>query len=114
MRDDAGRLADILEAIDKIEARTGGGRAEFDADEMVRVWVVHHLQILGEAANLLTNELIEQYPLTPWRKIIGMRHVLVHHYFEIDRDLVWDVVDRDLPELKSQIQSILNELKSAE
>ena len=81
MRDDAGRLADIIEAIEKIETHTSAGKAAFAIDEMIQVWVVHHLQILGEAANMISKELIEQYPKIPWRKVIGMRNVLVHHYF---------------------------------
>lgn len=110
MRDDRGRLVDILEAIEKIETRTGGGRKAFDADEMIQVWVVHHLQILGEAANMLTEKLLEDYPNASWRKMIGMRHILVHHYFEIDHDVVWDVVENSLPVLKDQINMILDDL----
>lgn len=58
MRDNAGRLEDILEAIEKIESRTRGGWEVFKIDEMLQVWVLHHLQIIGEAVNRLSERLL--------------------------------------------------------
>lgn len=57
---------------------------EFDDDELVQVWVVRHLQIIGEAAGRLSDNMRRQQPDVPWRKIIRMRSVLVHGYFEVD------------------------------
>ena len=107
MRSDRERLLDILEAIEKIEQRIGQDRAAFDADAMLQVWVVHHLQIIGEAANRLSNDFLTRHPVISWGKLIGMRHVLVHGYFEIDLEIVWKAVEQDIPALKSQIQRIL-------
>lgn len=107
MRSDRERLYDILEAIDKIEQYKSEQKTLFDSDELLQVWVVHYLQIIGEAASRITNELREQYAEIPWGKIIGTRHVLVHGYFDIDLDLVWSAVDIDLPVLKTQIRGIL-------
>jgi len=95
VRRDDQRLRDILEAIERIERVAVRGREAFDADELVQVWVVHHLQILGEAARALTGPIRAKYGQVPWSVIIGMRHILVHDYFGIDLAEVWTVVERD-------------------
>lgn len=107
MRSDQERLLDILEAIGKLEAHKASQKADFDADEMLQVWAVHYLQIIGEAASRISNDLRSQHPEIPWGKMIGTRNVLVHGYFAIDLDIVWSALDVDLLELKTQIQSIL-------
>ena len=81
---------------------------------MFQVWVVYHLQVLGEAARKLSSTIRAQYPEVPWTQIIGMRNILVHDYFGIDRDVVWAVVERDLPRLKPQITAILRDLEQGE
>ena len=70
-------------------------------------WIVRHLQIVGEVARALTESVRARAPEVPWAKIIGMRHILVHDYFGIDTDIVWDVVERDLPGLKQQLEDLL-------
>ena len=107
MRDQRERLFDILEAIERTERYAERGRAAFERDELVQVWTLHHLQIIGEAARSLKPEFRERFPEVPWDKIIGMRHVLVHHYFEIDTEIAWSVVERDLSSLKGHIQTLL-------
>lgn len=107
MRDDRERLLDILEAIERTERYTERGRSAFERDELVQIWVLHHLQILGEAARALDDSFKAESPEIPWKQIIGMRNILVHHYFEIDTDLVWSVVENDLPVLKQRIQALL-------
>jgi uncharacterized protein with HEPN domain len=103
-------LSDILEAIQHIEKYTSQGRERFDADELVQTWVIRHLQIIGEAARKLSPEIKESYPEVPWSKIIGMRHILTHHYFDIDEEVVWAVVENDLPDLNRQLREILKQL----
>ncbi|MGH3936594.1 MAG: HepT-like ribonuclease domain-containing protein [Pseudonocardiaceae bacterium] len=88
MRSDLDRVQDILEAIERVERHTDGGRAAFDTDELIQVWVVRHLQIIGEAASRLSDDARSRQPDIPWRKIIDMRHVLVHGYLDVDLDLV--------------------------
>jgi uncharacterized protein with HEPN domain len=105
MRDDRERLLDIIEAIERIEKVSVQGREYFYNDEMAQVWVIHHLQIIGEAVRGITSEFRTENPGIPWSDIIGMRNILIHHYFGIDRDAVWNVVERDLPALKSQLLS---------
>jgi uncharacterized protein with HEPN domain len=110
MRDDAGRVQDILEAIEKIESQLEGGREVFIGSELLHVWAVHHLQIIGEAASRLSNVFKQAHPEIPWAKIIGMRNVLIHDYTAIDLDIVWVAVERDLPALKRQVQALQEDL----
>jgi uncharacterized protein with HEPN domain len=94
MRDDRERLLDIQESIVHIERYTSQGRAAFDQDELIQTWVVHHLQIIGEASRGISQSLRDKYPAVPWTKIIGMRNILVHLYFGIDKEIVglsWNV-----------------------
>jgi uncharacterized protein with HEPN domain len=107
MRDDRERLLDILEAIEKIEKYASRGRQAFDTDELIQSWILNHLRILGEAARTLSVQTRQQFPSVPWSEIIGMRHILIHHYFAIDEDIVWRVVEEFLPVLKNQIKSRL-------
>ena len=109
MRSDRERLLDIQEAIAKIEQHASGNIEAFADDELQQVWVIHHLQIIGEAAYGLSQRFRADNPQIPWDQIIGMRHVLVHGYFEIDLDIVWAAIEKDLPPLKSAIEAILRE-----
>ncbi len=109
MRDDRQRLRDILEAIDRIQDRTGEGREAFEDNELLQVWVIYHLQVLGEAALHVSESLRSTHPDIPWQQIIGMRHILVHGYFQTDVDIVWQVVARDLPILRSQVADLLGQ-----
>lgn len=112
MRDPAERLRDILDAIANIERYAVRGRQAFESDELIQNWFVRHLQIIGEAAYALPKELRDQHSDIPWNEIIGMRHILVHDYFVIDIDIVWDAVDRDLPDLKGKVEGMLRALES--
>lgn len=107
MRDDDERLRDILEAIERIEKYASRGREAFDADELIQTWVLYHLQIVGEAVRAISPTTKEISDEVPWSKIIGMRNILVHNYFAIDKDLVWSVIENDLPALKNQISVLL-------
>lgn len=111
MRSDLERLKDVLEAIERIEKYTSNNQRSFFSDELIQTWVLHHLQIIGEAIARITPDLMEQYTEIPWRKIIGMRNILVHDYFGIDADVVWNVVENDLPNLKTWIHKIVHHLQ---
>ncbi|MBI3576096.1 MAG: DUF86 domain-containing protein [Gammaproteobacteria bacterium] len=110
MRDARERLRDILEAIEHIERYAAKGRSAFEADELIQSWFVRHLQIIGEAARGIPEEVSKQAPDIPWKDIIGMRHILVHDYFGINTGVVWGVIERDLPVLKRQILTLLRSL----
>lgn len=107
MRNDRERLQDILKATGQILAKTKRGREAFDSDEMLQVWVLHHLQIIGEAARSLSQEFRLLHPDRVWAEAAGMRNILVHHYFEIEAGEVWKVVENDLPPLRSKVTQIL-------
>ena len=111
MRDPKERLRDILDAIANVERYAVRGRRAFETDELIQNWFVRHLQIIGEAAYALPRELRERESNIPWTKIMGMRHILVHDYFAVDTDVVWDAVERDLPDLKVKIEAILRKLE---
>jgi uncharacterized protein with HEPN domain len=109
VRDDAGRLRDILDAIDKVGAYAEKGRHEFEEEELVQVWIVHHIQVIGEAARGLSPELRATHPEVPWSDVVAMRNLLVHEYFGIDLREVWDTAVNDIPPLRAQIQKILTD-----
>lgn len=77
MRGDRERLEDILEAITQIEKYTVSGLKVFQQEELIQIWVLHHLQIIGEATNSLSKELLMQYPEVPWAAIIAFRNILI-------------------------------------
>jgi uncharacterized protein with HEPN domain len=81
VRDPRERLKDILEAIGHIDRYAARGREAFEADELIQSWFVRHLQIIGEAARALPEEIRAKMADIPWSKVIGMRHILVHDYF---------------------------------
>jgi uncharacterized protein with HEPN domain len=113
VRDDAGRLQDILTAIVAIEEYVGKGRWEFDQNRVNQVWIVHHLLIVGEAARGLSEELRGANPDVPWSDIIAMRNLLIHEYFGIDRNEVWSTAVNDLPILRRHIEGMLVRLRDS-
>jgi len=111
MRSERERLLDILEAIERIEKYAAKGKHAFEADELIQNWMVNHITIIGEACRSLSDDFQAHYVAVPWADIIGMRNILVHHYFGIDEEAVWSVVEKDIPELKFNIEAILKSLK---
>jgi len=114
MRDDRERLQDIRDATAQIQKYTIRGREACERDELIQTWIVHHLLVLGEAARALSPELLARYPQVPWSDIVGFRNILIHEYFRIDRSIVWSVVERNLPDLNTQVNAILADLGAAE
>lgn len=110
MRNDHARLLDIIEAIERIEKYAVQGREAFEQDELIQTWIVHHLEIIGEAVRALTTEFRAQQADVPWSSIIGMRNILIHQYFGIDTAAVWAVVEHNLPDLKRRIEGFLQTL----
>jgi len=110
MRADRERLLDILEVIEPIEEYAARGEEAFRDDELIQNWMTSHIQVIGEAARSLSQEIRDRDRDIPWSLIIGMRHILVHHYFTIDLDRVWRVVHSDLPTLKPLIIGLLEKM----
>ncbi|MDP8241140.1 MAG: DUF86 domain-containing protein [Candidatus Hatepunaea meridiana] len=82
-------------------------RDDFDDNDDLRLALVHLIQIVGEAARLVSDECREKYPVIPWTKIIGMRHRIVHNYINIQFRIVWDVVKYELPSLVEELEKIV-------
>ena len=76
--------------------------------------MVHHLQVIGEAAARLPPELRSASPGVPWKQVIGLWNVLVHAYFRVDSDEIWVVVDRDIPALREEVVALLSTLPGTE
>lgn len=100
-------LDDILEAIRRVELYTGGkSYEEFARDILVQDGVLRNRANLGEAVKRLPAELTDLQPQIEWRKIAGLRDILVHEYGGVDLGIVWDVILSKLPELKAATQAI--------
>lgn len=110
MRDDRARLLDILEAIEKIEQRATTSKEQFLANELLQVWMIHHIQIIGEAAAHLPSSVRACSPSIPWEDVIAMRNVLVHQYFGIDLEEVWSTLVSEIPQLKTSMEGLLQNL----
>jgi uncharacterized protein with HEPN domain len=79
----------------------------FLKDEVLPAAVLHHLTVIGEAISRLSLELRELHPEVPWRQIIAVRHRIVHAYFDLDWQILWDAAIGDIPELRRQVLTIL-------
>ena len=107
-RDSLLYLRDMLESIAAIESfLIGIDRESFAQDRKTYSATIRELEIIGEASGKVPDELRNQHPGVPWRVLRDFRNVLAHHYFGINVDIVWDIVQRKLPELKVQIEEIL-------
>ena len=107
---DFDRLQHILAAIERIERYTSGkSYQDLVADDMMYYAVVKNIEIIGEAANMLTSDFVDLHSETPWKMVRGMRKYIVHEYCQIDDEVVWDVVENNLSELKDQVSRYLRE-----
>ena len=102
-------LNDISQAIDRIEEYIKNLSFDAFSDDQKSVdAVVRNLEIIGEAANRLPDEFKEKYSEIEWHKVVGLRHRIVHEYFGIDLELIWQIIHKDLPELKKKITQIIS------
>ncbi|HCF63973.1 MAG TPA: DUF86 domain-containing protein [Ferruginibacter sp.] len=108
---DRQRLLHILESIEEIEQYTSKANfSSFLENSMMRFACVKQMEIIGEAANNISEETKNKFSKIQWRQIIGLRHILVHEYFGIDTNLIWQIIANDIPQLKESIQKVLEQL----
>lgn len=107
------RLLHILEAIDNILEFIGTKSFEdFKREKILRFAVIKNLEIIGEAAYLLTQDFKSVHKEVEWNDMIGMRHILVHGYYEIKDEIIWATIETDIVPLRVKIENILSILKS--
>jgi uncharacterized protein with HEPN domain len=104
-------LAHILESISKIEKFTSGYEyTTFESDEKTHEAVIRQIEVIGEAITHMEHDFRSKYPQIPWTSIIGMRNHLIHEYWDINLEDVWQTVIEDIPKLKTQINVIFSNL----
>jgi len=103
-------LDDILDAVAKIRDYTSGMNLEgLKNDPRTLDAVVRNLEVIGEAAKKIPDDVRRRYPVIEWKKIAGLRDILIHEYFGIDVNIIWDIVRTKLPPLDEQIKKVLEE-----
>ena len=101
-------LRDIFGAIGKIERYTENMNLEdFSNNELIQDGVIRNLEIIGEVVKNLPDDIKKNYPEVEWRKIAGLRDILIHAYFGVDLEIIWDIVKNKVPELKEMVREIL-------
>ncbi|MCD6228810.1 MAG: DUF86 domain-containing protein [Candidatus Omnitrophica bacterium] len=111
MRDYRLYLKDILSAMEAIEKFTQGMNfKDFRENDMVYSAVIRKFEIIGEAAKNLPEEIKQKYPEIPWKSMAGMRDRLIHFYFGVKYELVWETIKREIPKIKPLIEKIIEDL----
>ncbi len=109
---DEGRLRHIVKYASNVEEMTTGITYEYFAKDKIRYFaIMKNIEVVGEAAYMLTKEFIALHPELPWQQIIGMRHVLVHGYATVSPRRLWETAVDDIPALKKQVEKYLEEFK---
>ncbi len=112
-RDDAVYLRHVLDAISKIaEYLHGIDEHNFRRNTLIQDGVIRQLEIIGEAVKKLSSELRDRHPHIPWKDVAGMRDKLIHDYFGVDLEAVWESAKEDVPALRDEVKRILKELES--
>lgn len=110
MRDDRLRVSDALDQIHLIEQFATAGRDAFFGDLVLQSAILHRLALLGEACRSISPDVRERHQEIPWAQVIAFRNILIHEYFGVDLELVWEVVAEHLDNLKAGLIAILAQL----
>jgi uncharacterized protein with HEPN domain len=108
--DERARLLHAIEAVEAIQRYTADGREAFFADGKTQDAVIRNIEVLGQAVKGISDDTRALEREVPWRKIAGMRDVLIHEYFGVELGLVWDVVEDELPRLRPQLERLSKRL----
>jgi uncharacterized protein with HEPN domain len=109
-KDDAVRVRHMLDFARKaVQFNKGKSRADLDSNEMLAMATIHLIEVIGEASRTISAELRHQYPEIPWDAISGTRNRLAHGYIDVDLDIVWTIVTKDLPLLIVQLRRLLKD-----
>ncbi|TSC92403.1 MAG: hypothetical protein CEN91_460 [Candidatus Berkelbacteria bacterium Licking1014_85] len=109
---DRWRLNHIVEAIEYIEEFVGNiSKDKFFDDYEKQSAVIRQFEIIGETANNLSPDFVNHYPQVNWSEVVSMRNAMIHDYFEVNIEIVWDTIKVDLPKLKSEINLILTKIE---
>jgi uncharacterized protein with HEPN domain len=112
IKDDKIYLLHILDAIASIASYTKGKTAgDFKKTKMLQDAVIRQIEVIGEAAKMVSAAAKSKNASIPWKDIVGMRDKLIHGYFGVDLDAVWNTVEKDIPALKSEIENLLKNSK---
>ncbi len=104
-------LEHILGAINDIKESTKNlSKKEFEKNKDVKDATIRRIEIIGEAVKNLSDSFKNNYIDIPWKEMVGTRDNMIHHYFGVDLDIVWDIVKKELPKLEKQINKIINDL----
>jgi uncharacterized protein with HEPN domain len=104
-------LADMLQAIEKVERYTTGLKFDqFERNDMVIDAVVRNLEIIGEAARQIPPDLRDQYPQIDWMRVVGFRNIVIHAYFAVDLEIAWTIATQRLSQLKTVLQQMLRDI----
>jgi len=115
MKKDSAYLHHIYDAITNIENFIGSmGKDEFLKDLLVQSAIIRQLEIIGEATKNLSKTIKEKYEEVPWNRVAGMRDKLIHEYFGVKLELVWDTIQNKLPDFKNQVSKILKDVCETE
>jgi len=114
MKGDRVYLNHILDAIERIESYVAVGRETFLSTPHWQDATIRQLEIIGEATKRLSQNLRSENDHVPWRRVAGLRDVLIHNYMGVDLEAVWQITQKDIPGLKQNVQEIFNELSDSE
>ncbi len=106
--DDETRLRHMLEhAVEAVRMAQGRTRQDLDSDRQLNLALVRLLEVVGEAAGRVSEETRSRHPSIPWLDVVGLRHRLIHGYDTVDFNILWDIVQDDLPQIIVELESIL-------
>ena len=112
MKNDLLYLSNIQECIEAIESYTSDGKKAFMQTRIIQDAVIRNFEVIGEATKKLSPKIKEKYPEVPWRRIAGLRDVLIHDYLRVDLAEAWGIISDYSPELKLNIQTIIRDIEN--